>query len=1270
MVTVTAMGIPSSVIAKTTTTSTVADTVDIETNEEKPQEEEDKVGVIVKEVEEKREAAVKHFLKDDYTYEAVVYSENVHYYENGQWKEIDNTLEETENSDFTTEESNGKASKEKNALKNKKNNYEISFAKNAKSNKLVSIKQKNYKLSWNVQGAQKTKYSIVETDTEALEEIIEKETEEKVNASKKYGKLNGKEKEKVKKNLVENEKKKIAEKAVSAIEYKEILPNVDLKYTLAGEKVKEDVVINKYIKNFEITFNLDMNNLEARLEANNTISFYDPKEPSKVIFTTDAPFIYDQDGAFTTNVEVKLSKDKNKKGYKLTLIPDNQWMSSKERAYPLVLDPVVQSSTDVNSIQDAFVAQSLPTTNYQTAHILGVGKGSDSGVTRSYIKFTLPTLSSADMVTYSELALWLYNSNSTVRQINAHKVLANWDSATITWNNKPNFDSTVEDYAQVSGNSGNYFIWDVTSIAKEWYTSGNNYGLMLKNKDESVGYNTFFSSDVSATYANARPRVIIQYVNTSGLEPYWTYHSQDVGRAGTGYVNDYTGNLVFVHNDLSMTGNRMPVSINHVYNNNSNNSDTNKNYGIGWRLNVSQRIAEKTINGVLYYVYTDEDGTIHYFKKDSSGVFKDESGLDLTAVKNSDGTYVITDKKHNKLKFTKSGYLWTITDSNNNTMTLTYDGTFLKTITDGAGRKTTFDVLSNGYLVGITDSAGRKTSFAYNGTQLSKITYPDGKATTFTYDSNNKLTSATNYDGYKMTYSYSAGSAKRVTKILESNTNGTLGNELNLFYGFNSTTFTDVKGRKNIYQFNNAGNTLSIQDSDGNAQYYKYGTGSNVNKLTLESKVQKTTVNYLLNHNAEKDGYWSLTSWVNDNDSTGQLTTEAAYLGQRSFKVTKTSNQSRDFYQQYVNLTKGKTYTLSGYVKTKGVDATRSTGAAIFAYYTDTNGKEYKPSTTYIKGTNEWQRVEVTFTLPSNMKDGSFRVGCGLIETTGTAYFDCIQLEDGPIANRYNLVENADFRGGSLEFWGKSNCTTSDVIANGGAPSTIDTNSFKIVGDAKVNKNIYQTINISGKKGDIFVVSGWAKASSVPTGKNGKYFALDIGILKTDGTYQWEVIPFNQDIADWQYVSDKVVANSDYKSINIYGLYYMNENTAYFDGFRLYKEEFGTSYQYDSKGNLVSTVDLAKQNSTFDYSSNNDLTKSVSPKGSKFNYDYDSKHNLIKASSGENVVYSFSYDSYGNPLTAKVGEGTLFIQSTATYTSSGNYVSKTTDASGNTITNN
>ncbi|HBI04672.1 MAG TPA: hypothetical protein DDY49_11660, partial [Paenibacillaceae bacterium] len=54
---------------------------------------------IIGELENKREKNVKHFLKEDHTYEAVLYPLPVHYQEDGQWKEIDNTLVETTNAE-------------------------------------------------------------------------------------------------------------------------------------------------------------------------------------------------------------------------------------------------------------------------------------------------------------------------------------------------------------------------------------------------------------------------------------------------------------------------------------------------------------------------------------------------------------------------------------------------------------------------------------------------------------------------------------------------------------------------------------------------------------------------------------------------------------------------------------------------------------------------------------------------------------------------------------------------------------------------------------------------------------------------------------------------------------------------------------------------------------------------------------------------------------------------------------------------------------------
>lgn len=220
-------------------------------------------------------------------------------------------------------------------------------------------------------------------------------------------------------------------------------------------------------------------------------------------------------------------------------------------------------------------------------------------------------LSTSEFITAAFLESSLFSDNITNAQTNVHRVTQSWKSNTLTWNTQPTFDGTnVVDYQIINGGAGKTFLWDITKIAKEWYTSKNNYGLLLNNSDEGSGYTEFFSSDTSSTYEAYRPQVTLYYVNNSGLENYWTYHTQSVGRAGLGYVNDFNGNLVFTHHDTSTNGTRMPMSINHIYNSNDRNT-ASIGYGNGWRLNINQRLETEIIDSVQYYKYTDEDGTQH-----------------------------------------------------------------------------------------------------------------------------------------------------------------------------------------------------------------------------------------------------------------------------------------------------------------------------------------------------------------------------------------------------------------------------------------------------------------------------------------------------------------------------------------------------------------------------------------------------------------------------------------------------------------------------------
>ncbi|MCD2347840.1 DNRLRE domain-containing protein, partial [Clostridium guangxiense] len=1033
-----------------------------------------------------------------------------------------------------------------------------------------------------------------------------------------------------------------------------------MQYLIKGKTLRENIVINKATSANSFTFNLSVKNLTA-VKKDNTIEFLDKKTQNEV-FSIVPPVMYDANGESSEDIQIDVKE--NKKGYTLILTPNKTWMNSTDRKYPIVIDPDVTSTLSQKDIDDTFIC-SNDTENKKYNLFLRVGNVPTIGTTETYLKFNnLPKLNTGDMVTNCQLYLDKQSSYSgSDGEIEAHKILTNWNNDSISWSNKPGVESKITDTQKVSGD---WYSWDITNIAKAWYNNEANYGVMLKRSNPASGHTAFLSSDTSSAYSGGWPRVVVSYTNNSGLEDYWTYHSQGAGRAGTGYINDYNGNLIFEHDDMDTTGNRMPVAIKHIYN--SNDRDSTFGCGNGWRTNLNQRILNQSIGGTQYYVYIDEDGTKHYFYYDStSKVYKNEEGLDLTFKINSDSTYDIVDKDGTDLYFTSGGYLNKIIDKNGNTDVIRYNGTTLYEVTDGAGRVTSFTATAQGYLTGITDPDGRKTQFIYTGTDLTNIIYPDGNKTTYTYDSNHNLISAANYDGLKLTYSYYTVAPYRVKQVTQTGADGTGGGSLSISYGFNDTSFTDAKNRTEIYQFNNSGNTMCITDGDGNAQAYQYTTDNakSTNKLSLDSKLQKSNKSYLKNSSAEvSNSYWTFGYTGASAVGSGSYSNEAAYVGSNSLKIAKTDYGDTVYYNENVDLTKGKTYTFSGYVKANGITNDKKAGAALYVIYQDKNGVQQSAASSYVTGTADWERYSVTFTLPADSASTTVSVRAGVVLEKGTAYFDALQLEEGTLESRYNLLENSDFDYGSLS---SENWLYNMGDSTGGVTTLENRSIYKIQGNLGKSKNISQVVNVSGKAGDSFVLSGWAKADSLPKDSSAnRYFALDLGINLNDGTTQWVVINFNADSGKWQFASGPAVAKGDYKSLTYYALYYDEENCAYFDNLQLYKEEYGQSYQYDSKGNVISTSDLAKQQSKFDYNGNNDLVTATDPSGNQYKYEYDGKRNITKATTAMNVVYSFQYDSYGNPIKSTTSGTTNHIDSSAAYTSDGNYMSSLTDAMGNT----
>lgn len=143
--------------------------------------------------------------------------------------------------------------------------------------------------------------------------------------------------------------------------FKDIFEGVDLKYFSTKNGIKEELIFNdpKILKIVEdpdyfggkivLRTRIDVSeNIKAEMK-NNQVYF---EKDGKMLFSTSQPFIYDQEKR-NYNAESNLKKENG--SYYLEIILDYGWMTSDEKAYPLVLDPDlnINPSADVNLCADS-----------------------------------------------------------------------------------------------------------------------------------------------------------------------------------------------------------------------------------------------------------------------------------------------------------------------------------------------------------------------------------------------------------------------------------------------------------------------------------------------------------------------------------------------------------------------------------------------------------------------------------------------------------------------------------------------------------------------------------------------------------------------------------------------------------------------------------------------------------------------------------------------------------------------------------------------------
>ena len=357
---------------------------------------------IVREIEESREESVKRFLMSDGTFLAAQYASPVHYQDNGQWKDIDNTLSEAAADD----------SEDEDGYQSVDNPFQVKFAKKYDAKKLVKIKQGDYQLSWSFAGAKAGKLK----NPAAANKAAEKE---------------------------DGNDPTVLSKLTSGVTYTDILAGVDLEYILSSTTLKENIVVKKKLKEYSFQLVLRPKNLTPVLQEDNTIDFVN--DAQEIVFQIPAPYMYDAAGAESTAVSLALTPDEKGKEYTLTITAGAEWMNDAQRQFPVVVDPViVKEGEHLNVYTSGYMTKYSDGTwerNPTTSHLYvgeGLGTGKRVGEQRSYLIPQLPALSADDRVCAAYLNLWQFQNASGVGianrkfRINVYQITQAWEDDNIS----------------------------------------------------------------------------------------------------------------------------------------------------------------------------------------------------------------------------------------------------------------------------------------------------------------------------------------------------------------------------------------------------------------------------------------------------------------------------------------------------------------------------------------------------------------------------------------------------------------------------------------------------------------------------------------------------------------------------------------------------------------------------------------------------------------------------------------------------------------------
>ncbi|MBN0043056.1 DNRLRE domain-containing protein [Streptomyces actuosus] len=283
----------------------------------------------------------------------------------------------------------------------------------------------------------------------------------------------------------------------STVSYDDAAHGAKLAYEVGPGRVKENITLAKPPSGpLKFTFTLDADGLTPKARPDGSIALFG-ELPHTPVMVIPAPYMTDAAKADTSvfgetysrKVSQRLVRDGDR--WKITVTPDAGWLASKDRRYPVVIDPTLTIAPSPSGAQDAMVLAEAPTTNYGNSWKLSVGRTS-SGAARSLIEFPLDEIPSGTQIDAARLEMYYDNTHTTGGTnvpIEVHQATGAWDESTATWDSTSSLvgalsGTTVQVDDGDAGTTAASGSWPASGSSLTQYAIGGDYHY---NKDDIAG---------------------------------------------------------------------------------------------------------------------------------------------------------------------------------------------------------------------------------------------------------------------------------------------------------------------------------------------------------------------------------------------------------------------------------------------------------------------------------------------------------------------------------------------------------------------------------------------------------------------------------------------------------------------------------------------------------------------------------------------------------------------------------------------------------------